>query len=177
MKIIKHGIKRESEVSEYKLECSNCGCKFEFSHEEIEKQEKRLNGNAWIHCPDCNFEIEFKPSEHFYGEENEKENQEIYKCLEMVKQANIPHEFTNFYDGWQIIIFNKDGYRLCDCVCHSGSYGNENGLLEIMFGSFTGDVEGWLTAEEVFKRFKYCYEHDTNVYVKEEKENETQNKA
>lgn len=95
----------------------------------------------------------------------------------MVKQANIPHEFTNFYDGWQIIIFNKDGYRLCDCVCHSGSYGNENGLLEIMFGNFTGDVEGWLTAEEVFKRFKYCYENDTDVYVKEEKENETQNKA
>lgn len=49
MKIIKHGIKRESEVSEYKLECPNCGCKFEFSYEEIEKKEKSLDGNAWIH--------------------------------------------------------------------------------------------------------------------------------
>lgn len=175
MKIIKHGIKRESEFYEYKLECPNCGCKFEFSHEEIEKQEKRLNGNAWIHCPDCNFEIEFKPSEHFYEEENEKENQEIYKCLEMIKQANIPHEFRPLNGGWQIIIFSKSGERLCDCVCHSFSYGNEDGLLEIMSAITKQEeendckdgIKGWLTAEEVFKRFKYCYENDTDIYKEE----------
>ena len=31
------------------------------------------------------------------------------------------------------------------------------------------DVLGFLTAEEVFKRFKYCYENNTNVYVEVEK--------
>lgn len=81
MKIIKHGIKRESKVSKYKLECSNCGCKFEFSHEEIEKQEKRLNGNAWIHCPDCNFEIEFKPSEHFTEKKMKKRTKKFISAL------------------------------------------------------------------------------------------------
>ena len=25
-------------------------------------------------------------------------------------------------------------------------------------------VLGWLSSEEVFKRFKYCYEHNTKVY-------------
>ena len=25
-------------------------------------------------------------------------------------------------------------------------------------------VLGWLTAEEVFKRFKYCYENNTDKY-------------
>lgn len=30
------------------------------------------------------------------------------------------------------------------------------------------DVLGYLTAEEVFKRFKYCYKHNTSVYRKEE---------
>ena len=28
-------------------------------------------------------------------------------------------------------------------------------------------VLGYLTAEEVFKRFKYCYEHKTSTYKKE----------
>lgn len=32
-------------------------------------------------------------------------------------------------------------------------------------------VLGHLTAEEVFKRFKYCWEHQTSVY-KEEKDDE-----
>lgn len=28
-------------------------------------------------------------------------------------------------------------------------------------------VLGYLTAEEVFKRFKYCWEHQTSVYKEE----------
>jgi hypothetical protein len=42
---------------------------------------------------------------------------------------------------------------ICDAVCHSGSYGHEEGLLEIMGLTHNDDsVEGWLTSEEVFDR-------------------------
>ena len=30
-------------------------------------------------------------------------------------------------------------------------------------------VLGWLTAEEVFKRFKYCFENDSSIYCDEGK--------
>lgn len=30
------------------------------------------------------------------------------------------------------------------------------------------DIKGYLAAEEVFERFKYCYEHNTSVYVEED---------
>lgn len=29
-------------------------------------------------------------------------------------------------------------------------------------------VLGYLTADEVFKRFKYCYEHNSNYYIIED---------
>ena len=48
-------------------------------------------------------------------------------------------------------------------------YGNENDLLEIMGGLTEEELKydsvlGNLTAEEVFKRFKYCYENNTSIY-------------
>ena len=73
MKIIKHG-ESKTEQKEYELKCPNCGCQFKFTDEEIEAQEKKLDGDAWIHCPDCKIIIIFKPSEHqdiFVKEENE----------------------------------------------------------------------------------------------------------
>ena len=48
--------------------------------------------------------------------------------------------------------------RKWDAVCHSGSYGHEDGLLEIMGTILTDEesecdsVVGWLTAEQVMKR-------------------------
>lgn len=73
MKIIKHG-ESKTEQKEYELECPCCRCVFNFTDEEIEAKEKSLDGYAWIHCPDCNTIIRFKPSEHqdiFVKEENE----------------------------------------------------------------------------------------------------------
>ena len=44
--------------------------------------------------------------------------------------------------------------REWDAVCHYGSYGYEEGLLEI-YGTIAGnDVVGWLTAENVIKRIE-----------------------
>lgn len=52
-----------------------------------------------------------------------------------------------------------DGIQICcngwDAICHSGSYGHERGLLEIM-GTIVrvddDEVEGNLTAEEILQR-------------------------
>lgn len=60
----------------------------------------------------------------------------------------------DYYDCWDGVQIVCDGW---DAICHSGSYGHEQGLLEIM-GTIVraddddDDVEGWLTAEEILQR-------------------------
>ena len=59
----------------------------------------------------------------------------------------------------QIIVYDENGKKLWDAVCHRGSYGYENGLLEI-YGNIVdekkdGDeVVGWLTADDVIARIE-----------------------
>lgn len=102
---------------------------------------------------------------------------EFHKLAKMLEDAGIPHSNRRHFElgnGRQIILFDNNGKRIADAVCHYGSYGGRQfGLLEIL-GALTEEesecdsVLGWLTAEEVFKRFKYCYEHNTRVYVEVE---------
>lgn len=99
---------------------------------------------------------------------------EFNKLEDMLVKANIPHinKPFNWGNGRQIILFDKNNSRIADAVCHMGSYGHEQGLLEIQ-GAITEEEEqedsvlGYLTAEEVFKRFKYCYENNTSIYCEE----------
>lgn len=117
---------------------------------------------------------------------------ETLKLKEMLEEANIPFTFTDdsfsvkeklgknlaeealyqrLYPAYQIRLGD-----LADVIQHNGSYGSEQDLLEIMGGLTEEEMEydivlGYLTAEEVFKRFKYCWEHQTSVY-KEEKNND-----
>lgn len=94
------------------------------------------------------------------------------KCIEelakLLDKAKVPYIRNSIWDGEQIRIGT-----LCDAVCHNFSYGNEDNLLEIM-GAVTeeedefGDVLGFLTPEEVAKRFEYCYRNNTYVYCEEE---------
>jgi hypothetical protein len=123
---------------------------------------------------------------------------EIFKLKKMLEDANIPfkfeeHEMTDVvksdnggYDivrekGYQIIVYLTDEENInkaVDAVEHKYSYGNKNDLLEIMGGLTKEEggsndmthqsVLGYLTAEEVFKRFKYCYENKTMVYIEEQ---------
>ena len=97
---------------------------------------------------------------------------EIFKLKELLEKGNSPFEFKNIYDGYQIIIKNKNNFRIADAVEHNFSYGAEEDLLEIMGGLTEEEEElnsvlGWLSSEEVFKRFKYCYENNTKVYKEE----------
>lgn len=67
------------------------------------------------------------------------------------------------YDGEQIIVYDNKGVQLWDAICHSGSCGHAQGLLEIM-GDITkkrlcdniiiDDVEGYLTAEDIIERLE-----------------------
>lgn len=56
-------------------------------------------------------------------------------------------------DRHQIIVY-KNGRRSWDVICHRGSYGCDQGLLEGMGDIFGPDVEGFLTAEDVIKRIE-----------------------
>lgn len=83
-----------------------------------------------------------------------------------IQYERIDHGKTNNAMGWvmmlerhQICVPVEDAERReWDAICHWGSYGYEEGLLEIM-GSIVceedGDsVAGWLTADDVIKRIE-----------------------
>lgn len=119
------------------------------------------------------------------------EYKEIFRLKKMLEEANIPFEFTDdslhvkdkisrggldyirfnsFYPAYQIKIY-KNGTKedICDAVQNCISYGNKQDLLEIMGGlteeeGWLDSVLGYLTAEEVFKRFKQCYENGCSTY-------------
>ena len=75
---------------------------------------------------------------------------EIRKLAKGLEERNIPYELKTLWGGWQILCDDWDA------ICHSFSYGHEDGLLEIMgilVDKEVGDtVEGCLTAEEILKR-------------------------
>lgn len=84
---------------------------------------------------------------------------QLFRLASMLQADNIPFEIRKCWDGFQICYPCADpNIRISDAVCHSGSYGHQKGLLEIMGlvnEEEVGDeVEGWLTAEQVFERWK-----------------------
>ena len=76
-----------------------------------------------------------------------------YKHYERIDEEHL------FFSRHQIVVYNEKGKKLWDAICHRGSYGYENGLLEI-YGNIVdekkdGDeVVGWLTADDVIKRIE-----------------------
>lgn len=99
----------------------------------------------------------------------EKPLRELEKLL---KEAGVSYEFLEMetLSGGQIIV-DTDADQI-DAVCNDGSYGAEMGLLEIMGGLTEKEnrkdfVLGYLTPEEVAKRFIYCYKNKTTVFGQE----------
>ena len=65
-----------------------------------------------------------------------------------LRDRGIGFKTTSFLDGIQIVVGDWDW----DAICHSGSYGHEDGLIEVMgLPQCQDDVIGYLTAEEVLK--------------------------
>ena len=88
------------------------------------------------------------------------------KELNKLEQYLKEHEYyyiredddSNYMNRHQIIVFDSESQREWDAICHRGSYGYEQGLLEIMgtiVDSDCGDsVEGYLTADDIIKRLE-----------------------
>ena len=101
---------------------------------------------------------------------------ELNKLEDYLKEKGIPYERIDQddiplsedhpyclvqFERNQIIVSDDGIGGDWDAICHSGSYGAEEGLLEIM-GTIVRDnagdcVEGWLTAEDVIERIKEKY--------------------
>lgn len=57
--------------------------------------------------------------------------------------------------GEQIIVYDAAGNRIWDGIWGWGSYGFEQGLIEVMGAQLLGhDVDGWLTAHQVTKMWR-----------------------
>lgn len=97
---------------------------------------------------------------------------ELNKLEDYLKERGIKYERRDVDDDFDVtghiirceihqIIVPKDGLkREWDAICHRGSYGAEEGLLEI-YGRIVrrcGDsAEGYLTAEDVIERIEEVY--------------------
>ena len=67
-------------------------------------------------------------------------------------------ENREYWEKHQIVVYDKNGKRQWDAICQRGSYGFQEGLIEI-YGTIVteedGDsVCGWLTADDVIKRIE-----------------------
>ena len=98
---------------------------------------------------------------------------QLNRLEEYLKAKGIPYERIDKEDKYldenhpyclveferhQICVPSENGEREWDAICNRGSYGAEDGLLEIMgsiVSPMAGDsVEGYLTAEDVIARIE-----------------------
>lgn len=80
---------------------------------------------------------------------------EMVKLELYLQEAKIPYRIDYVIGMPSVQYYGHSNELVCDTICHSGSYGYEKGLLEIMgLTSNYDSVEGWLTAREVFERIR-----------------------
>ena len=53
-----------------------------------------------------------------------------------------------------IWLYDKNGECVYDVVCHSGTFGYDQGLLEGWTGKYYDEPEGWLSAEKALELFE-----------------------
>lgn len=91
-------------------------------------------------------------------EEYLKVNGILYERINKDTEYDPEHHYIKELERHQLIVYDERGNRLWDAICHEGSYGAEEGLLEIygeIISPMAGDsVEGWLTAKDVIKRIE-----------------------
>lgn len=82
---------------------------------------------------------------------------EMQKLDILLKHAKVPHTYGHRWDGGeQITAYDAAGNRIWDGIWSLGSYGFDQGLIEVMGAQLLGhdDVEGWLTARQVAKMWR-----------------------
>ena len=89
---------------------------------------------------------------------------EMITLIDKLQSAHIPFEieFQEMFSGkkYPHVMYPSNWNNGCKCsvVCNEMSYGHENGLLEIWgLGDTEDDVQGWLTASDVFARIYTDY--------------------
>ena len=101
---------------------------------------------------------------------------EIFRLKEMLEKENIPFEFEKDeeYKEYIIRIPKECNKEECLMIVYQGeyTYGGRNNLLEICGGTTLEERKeqgeeylGYLTAENVFERIKYCYLNQTSKYI------------
>lgn len=101
-------------------------------------------------------------------DKRETKYKEILRLKELLAERGFEKSLIEFSDGYQIRL--TPNISVIEC---SASYGNKADLLEL-YGGLTTEEEqkkagavGYLTAEEILKRFLYCIENKTTTYKKE----------
>lgn len=114
--------------------------------------------------------------------ETKRDLTELNKLEEYLKKNGIKytrrdeeHTFTVSIDGeekvvtidkHQIVAIDPKKVQLWDVICHYGSYGADQGLLEIagdIVEEEEGGVVGFLTADEVIERIERKAKNDTGA--------------
>lgn len=101
---------------------------------------------------------------------------EIFRLKEMLEKENIPFEFEKDEEYKEYIIRIPKEYNKEEClmIVYQGehTYGGRNNLLEICGGTTLEERKeqgeeylGYLTAENVLERIKYCYLNQTSKYI------------
>ena len=77
---------------------------------------------------------------------------ELNKLMLGLAERGINFTFSQAFDGGKVDVPSQDW----DAICHFGSYGGGDGLLEVMGARVSRNnydsVEGYLTAEEILER-------------------------
>lgn len=84
---------------------------------------------------------------------------ELLKVMNFLTERKIEYGLRPLYDGFQLIVPADTDKWAFDVILHKGSYGHEDGLLEVMGISKIpcDSVEGYLTGEDVIERIKEIY--------------------
>lgn len=99
----------------------------------------------------------YKAMEELFG--GIPEVTEVDTLILMLSHTTIPHEVVDFM-GRKQVCYPSRANCICDAVCHYGSYGHTEGLIEIMGlvdPAICDSVEGNLNALEVFNRIQEHY--------------------
>ena len=102
--------------------------------------------------------MDYQDYEKMYGGiPDYTENDKFIKMVQEKPPMTFTFSVTEIFGRPQIIFMDAEtGERVCDAVCHCGSYGHEEGLIEVMgyplCKATEDDVEGFLTADTVYER-------------------------
>lgn len=85
---------------------------------------------------------------------NEKVFGEFRKVRKWLERHRIEHrtECLDYFGGYRLLAFTPAGE--VSVICHDGSYGGPEGLLEYWDKKRMEDPVGWQTAEDVISRFR-----------------------